>query len=82
MSPVQTANEGTMTADENYLHDVITHPNIHPLPGFSPIMPPTADILTEADIKDIIAYMKSISKNYHPSAVLPAASGPSSQPSK
>jgi len=33
-------------------------------------------------VKDIISYIKSISKNYHPSAALPAATGPSSQPSK
>ncbi len=74
-----TLSDGTVLADENYLHKVITHPNIEPLPGFQPIMPPT-DMLTEADIKDIISYIKSISKNYHPSAVLSATSGPSTKP--
>jgi hypothetical protein len=34
-------------------------------------MPPT-DMLTEKDVGDIIKYIESISKNYHPSAVLPA----------
>jgi cytochrome c oxidase subunit II len=79
-SPIQTLNDGTMMADENYLHEVITHPNIHPLPGFQPIMPPT-DMLTEKDVGDIIWYIKSISKNYHPSAVLPATV-PATEPSK
>jgi cytochrome c oxidase subunit 2 len=82
MSQVQTQSSGMMLADENYLHEVITHPNIHPLPGFQPLMPPTEGLLNERDVGDIIAYIKSISVNYHPSSVLPGAAGPSSGPSK
>ena len=44
-SQVQTLKMERMLADENYLHEVITHPNIHPLPGFQPIMPPTDGLL-------------------------------------
>jgi cytochrome c oxidase subunit II len=79
MSEQQTI-DGSHMADENYLHEVITHPNIHPFANFSPIMPPT-DMLTEKDVGDIISYIKSISKNYHPSAVLPATV-PATEPSK
>jgi len=78
-SEVVTMKDGTMTADEDYLHDVISHPNIHPLPGFQPLMPPTEGLINDADISDIILYLKSISKYYHPA--LPAAGGPSTQPS-
>lgn len=77
MSPVTTMNAGTMMADEDYLHDVITHPNVHPIAGFQPIMPPTEGLLSEKDVKDIIAYIKTISKNYHPNAAIAPASGPS-----
>jgi cytochrome c oxidase subunit 2 len=73
-SQVQTLDK-TYLADENYIHDVISHPNIHPIAGFQAIMPPTEGLINDKDISDIIAYLKTISKNYHP-AVLPA-SGPS-----
>ncbi|MGD0138594.1 MAG: cytochrome c oxidase subunit II [Tepidisphaeraceae bacterium] len=74
MTQVQTT-DGMHMADEDYLHEVITHPNVHPIAGFQPIMPPTEGLLNEKDVGDIIAYIKSISKNYHPA--LPAATGPS-----
>jgi cytochrome c oxidase subunit 2 len=78
-SEVQTLKDGTLLADENYLLDVITHPNIHPLPGFQPLMPPTEGLINDKDKSDIIAYLKSISKYYHPS--LPGAGGKTSGPS-
>jgi cytochrome c oxidase subunit 2 len=80
MTEVQTM-DGMHTADEDYLHEVITHPNVHPIAGYQPIMPPTEGLLTEKDVGDIIAYIKSISKNYHP-AKLPAATGPTTAPQK
>lgn len=69
-SDVQTLS-GPHHADENYLHEVITHPNIYPIAGFQPIMPPTEGLLNEKDVSDIIKYIESISKNYHPTAGLP-----------
>jgi len=78
-SQIVTMKDGTLLADEDYLHDVITHPNIHPLPGFQPLMPPTEGLLNEKDVSDIIAYLKSISKYYHPA--LPAAGGSATQSS-
>ncbi len=61
--------DGVHTADENYLYDVISHPNIHPIPGFQPIMPPTEGLVNDKDIADIIAYIKTLSKNYHAGAL-------------
>jgi cytochrome c oxidase subunit 2 len=66
----QDTIDGSHLADENYLHDVITHPNLHPFAKYNPVMPPTVGLLTEPDISDIIAYIKSISKYYHPTNVL------------
>jgi cytochrome c oxidase subunit II len=80
-SEVVTEN-GTYKADENYLHEVITHPNIHPISGFQPIMPPTEGLLNDRDVHDIIKYIQSISKNYHPTADLPPPTGTSTVPSK
>ncbi len=82
MTKVQ-AMDGSYMADENYLHDVISHPNLHPIAGFQPIMPPTEGLLNEKDMSDIIAYIKTLSSNYHPvkmpghAATAPAASQPS-----
>ncbi len=65
-SEVVTQKDGTLLADENYIHTVITQPNIHPLPGFDPIMPPTQGLLTEKDVDNVIAFLKSLSVHYHP----------------
>lgn len=67
----QDTLDGQHMADENYLHEVITRPNIHPFAKYNPVMPPTAGLVDEKDISDIISYIKTLSKNYHP--VLPAS---------
>jgi cytochrome c oxidase subunit II len=56
----------TLVADENYLHGVITTPNSKPIPGFDPIMPPTAGLLTDKDVDNVIAFLKSDSSHYKP----------------
>jgi cytochrome c oxidase subunit II len=68
-----------LLADEDYLHGVITNPNSHQIPGFDPIMPPTQGLLSEKDVGDVIAFLKTLSKNYHPA--LPA-SAPAATPAK
>jgi cytochrome c oxidase subunit 2 len=68
-----TFQDGTsQVADESYLRYVIDHPNSKPIPGFDKIMPPTIDagLVTENDVTDIIAFVKTLSKNYHPSKAL------------
>jgi cytochrome c oxidase subunit 2 len=65
-SNIVTQKHGTILADENYLHTVITQPNIYPLPGFDPIMPPTQGLLTEKDVDNVIAFIKTLSVHYHP----------------
>jgi cytochrome c oxidase subunit II len=67
----QVTLDGSHFADENYLYDVIKHPNSHPFKDFQPVMPPTDTLVNDKDISDIIAYIKSISKYYHP-ALAPA----------
>jgi cytochrome c oxidase subunit II len=78
-----TFKDGTSeVADENYLHGVITKPNSKPIPGFDPIMPATIDagLLTEQEVPDLIAYIKTLSVHYHPSALPETA--PATQPAK
>jgi cytochrome c oxidase subunit II len=68
-STVKFQDGNTALADEDYLHGVITHPNSHPLPGFDPIMPPTQGLLTEKDVENVIAFIKTFSVHYHPTPV-------------
>ena len=66
MSKVTFKDGTTSTADEDYLHYVITNPNSKPIPGFDPMMPPTKGLLNEEDVRDVIEYIKTLSKYYHP----------------
>jgi cytochrome c oxidase subunit 2 len=84
----QQTLSGPHLADENYLHTVITRPNIYPFAKYNPVMPPTQGLLDDKDISDIISFIKTLSKNYHqelptattaPSA---AAAGPATEPAK
>jgi cytochrome c oxidase subunit 2 len=73
-----TFKDGTsMVADENYLHLVITQPNIKPMPGFDPMMPPTAGLLTDKDVDAVIAFIKTLSSHYHPVPAALSATQPS-----
>jgi cytochrome c oxidase subunit 2 len=56
----------TRIADEDYLHLVITQPNVYPLQGFTGIMPPTQGLLNETQVQDVILYVKSLSDKYKP----------------
>jgi cytochrome c oxidase subunit II len=69
-----TFKDGTsMFADENYLHLMITQPNARLIPGFDGIMPPTAGMLTDTDVNNLIAFIKTLSVHYHPTPVAATA---------
>ena len=58
-----TLSDGTkVTADEKYLNNSITDPNLQIVSGFSPnVMPATfAQALTSTQITDLIAYIKTL----------------------
>ncbi len=78
-SQVKLADGTTVLADEEYLAYVITHPNSKPLPGFQPMMPQTTSVglITDADVPNIIAFIKSRSKYYHPAPTTQATTGTS-----
>jgi cytochrome c oxidase subunit 2 len=66
LSTVAFKDGTSQVADEDYLHGVIMNPNSKPIPGFDAIMPPTAGLVNEEDVRSIIAFIKTLSKNYHP----------------
>jgi cytochrome c oxidase subunit II len=60
-SAVHVKGGGTVTADENYLRESITHPQAKVVDGYEPIMPTYQGLLGEEDIMQLIAWLKSLS---------------------
>jgi cytochrome c oxidase subunit 2 len=60
-STVTLENGSTVTADETYLTESIKNPAAQIVQGFQNVMPPTiAQQMTDAQISDIIVYIKSL----------------------
>ena len=57
---VELESGETVTADEAYLEESIFDPNAKVVKGFVPAMPPFAGMLSEAEVANIIEYLKSI----------------------
>lgn len=57
---VQLATGETLIADETYLRESILQPNARVVAGYNPIMPTYEGRLTEEQITQLIAYIKSI----------------------
>lgn len=51
-------------ADENYIRESILRPDLHIVKGYGNAMPSYAGQLKDVDIDSLIAYLKSISKNW------------------
>ena len=62
---VPIVGQGNVLADENYIRESILYPQAKIHQGFPPVMPSYLGSMKENDISAIIAYMKSISTNYH-----------------
>jgi cytochrome c oxidase subunit II len=54
------ADGSTVIADENYLRESILQPNAKMVAGYPPLMPTYQGQLTEEQITELIAYMKSL----------------------
>lgn len=58
--PVPLAGGGTVVADDRYLHDSIVLPQKDVVAGYDPIMPSYAGRISEEDLLDVIAYLKTM----------------------
>lgn len=72
--PVLLQNGQTVIADDNYIRTKILDPNAQLPVGYQPIMPSFRGRVSEADINDLIAYIKSLGSV---SPGLPPVSAPS-----
>jgi len=59
---VQLADGRTLVADESYIRESILQPNAKLVAGFQPIMPTFQGLLSEEELLQLVAYVKSLSK--------------------
>jgi cytochrome c oxidase subunit II len=59
--PVQLADGRTVTADEAYLRDCILLPGKNRVAGFPPLMPDFSGTVSEGQVVELVAYLKSLS---------------------
>jgi len=62
-SRVQLADGSTVMADEGYLRESILNPAAKVVAGYQPVMPTYQGLLSEEDVMQLIAYLKSLAKN-------------------
>jgi cytochrome c oxidase subunit 2 len=59
-SKVALANGQVITADENYIRESVLNPQAKVVNGFQPIMPSFQGIVTEEQLTQLIAYLKTL----------------------
>ena len=59
-SQVKLADGRTVTADENYIRESVMTPTAKVVAGFQPIMPPFQGTISEENLIQIIAYIKTL----------------------
>jgi cytochrome c oxidase subunit 2 len=67
--PVGLADGRTATADENYLRESILNPDAKIVAGYQPIMPSFAGQISEEELIQLIAFLKSAGPGSTPSRV-------------
>jgi cytochrome c oxidase subunit II len=65
--PVALANGTTIIADERYLRDSILVPNQDVVAGYDPVMPTFQGQLSEEEVLQLVAYLKSLTIQPHQS---------------
>ena len=76
---VQLSDRRTVVADESYIRESILTPNAKIVMGFQPIMPTFQGLVSEEELLQLVAYVKSLSKPA-PAPGQAAAPGASSMP--
>jgi cytochrome c oxidase subunit 2 len=71
--PVQLQSGATVLADDAYIRESIVNPQAKVVAGFQPIMPTFQGLVTEEQLLQLIAYIKSLSQPAAPSAAPGAA---------
>jgi cytochrome c oxidase subunit II len=62
--PVPLTTAASVPADENYIRESILDPQAKVVAGFQPVMPTFKGRLKDAEITDLIAYLKTLKKSH------------------
>jgi cytochrome c oxidase subunit 2 len=62
------ADGSTVTVDEAYLRESIVNPQAKIVKDFQPVMPPFQGLVTEEQLLQLIAYVRSLSQQQAASA--------------
>jgi len=73
--PVQLQGGGTVVADDAYIRESIMNPQAKIVAGFQPIMPTFQGLVTEEQLLQLIAYVRSLSQP----GTAPVPAGPAKQ---
>jgi cytochrome c oxidase subunit II len=71
--PVELQGGGTVTIDDAYLRESIVNPQAKVVAGFQPIMPTFQGMVTEEQLLQLIAYVKSLSQQGAAGAATPGS---------
>jgi len=63
---VTLTDGSTVLVDDAYLRNSILQPASQVVQGYAPVMPPFKDVLTDSDISNLIAYIRSLSPDAAP----------------
>jgi cytochrome c oxidase subunit 2 len=69
---VQLQDGSTVTMDENYIRESILNPQAQVVAGFQPIMPTFQGVVSEEQILQLIAYIRSLANEQAPAPAAPA----------
>jgi cytochrome c oxidase subunit 2 len=77
-STVRLQGGGTVTADDGYLRESIVNPQVKLVEGYQPLMPTFQGLVSEEQLMQLIAYIKSLGGGQPGAPAAPAAtpSGP------
>jgi cytochrome c oxidase subunit 2 len=79
--PVELEGGGSVTMDDAYIRESILMPQAKVVRGFQPIMPPFQGLVSEEQLLQLIAYVKSLGTSQGPTPPgQPATQTPSGQP--
>jgi cytochrome c oxidase subunit II len=76
--PVPLLDGGTVTADETYIRESIVAPSAKVVAGYQPIMPTYQGLVTEEQLLQLVAYVRSLKGTEVPA--VPAAAAPAAAP--
>jgi cytochrome c oxidase subunit 2 len=80
--PVALFDGSTVTADETYIRESIVAPSAKVVAGYQPIMPTFQGLVSEEQLLQLVAYVRSLKGTEVPPAPAPAAAAPAAAPAR